>query len=72
MKLVEGKWYNLTDACGTWRVQYMGRQEEFECMVCGKGHRPHTFNHWHSDDLEDYETFAYGTEHLPKIEAVED
>ena len=47
--------------------KYVGRQPGFECMVCGKGHSAHCFNIYHSDDDMDYETWAYGTEHLPEI-----
>ena len=57
----------------TFISQYMGREEHFECMVCGKGNNAYCFNVF--DTLEEYnncsyETFSFGKEHLPKLEEI--
>ena len=66
IKLIENHWYRFTEqAGGTYVGQYTGRDQGFECCVCGKGCKAHTFNIWNSDT--DYETWGYGRDHLPKI-----
>ena len=64
-KMKAGNWYKFNDRGSEYIGQYIGRQEPFECGVCGKGHKAHTFNIWY--DAHNYETFGYGTEHMPKI-----
>lgn len=65
MKLIVGNWYEMTCQDGEKIVgQYMGRQNYFECNVCGKGHRTHTFNVYYSEN--DYETYAFSDSHLPQ------
>lgn len=60
-------------------VEYIGRQEGFECSVCGKGCNAYTFNILHGDTLDealknyvagDYETIGFGREHLDHIKEV--
>lgn len=46
--------------------QYIGTEDEFECCVCGKGHKAHCFNIWY-DPEGGYETWGFGSKHLPKI-----
>ena len=46
-------------------VQYIGREDHFECMVCNKGNKAYCFNRYY--DVDQYETWSYGKEHLPKI-----
>ena len=58
---------------------YMGREEGYSCMICGKGNNAHGFNvyqgrleHPTKAEVQErinegYETFFYGTEHLPNI-----
>jgi hypothetical protein len=59
-------------------AQYIGRQEGFECCVCGKGCNAFTFNIMHSDDIDnvdpyDYETWGYGPTHIDEaVELVEE
>ena len=61
-------WYRFEYDGDTYIGQYMGREQNFECMVCGKGNNAYCFNIWHSDKDYDYETFSFGKEHLPKLE----
>lgn len=62
-----GNWYKFREADGCEHIgQYIGRQQEFECCVCGKGHKAYTFNIWYNKD-GGYETWGYGKEHLPEI-----
>lgn len=59
---------------------YEGREEGYECSVCGKGSRAHGFNIYQgrkesptAEEVRDYisdvgyETWFYGTEHLPEL-----
>ena len=64
-KLVEGNWYRFGFDNGEYIGQYTGRDQGFECCVCGKGCKAHTFNIWYSK--EDYETWGFGRDHLPVI-----
>ena len=67
IRLVAGNWYRFQEQDGTQHVgQYYGREEGFECCVCGKGHNAYAFNIWY-DENGGYETWAYGREHLPAI-----
>ena len=66
IRLIIGHWYKFDDRGEIHIGQYIGRQEGFECVVCGKGSNAYTFNIWHSKD-GDYETWGYGKEHMPKI-----
>ena len=64
-----GHWYKFKDTYGDGSQhigQYMGNTQEFECCICGKGHKAHEFNIWY-DPEGGYETWAYGREHLPKL-----
>lgn len=60
-------------------VEYMGRQEGFECSVCEKGCNAYTFNILHGSNLQealsnydkgDYETIGFGKEHLNYIKPI--
>lgn len=60
-------------------VEYMGRQEGFECSICQKGNNAYTFNILHGKTKEDavenykigdYETIGFGAEHLNHIKEV--
>ena len=67
IRLISGNWYRFREADGSEHVgQYYGREYGFECCVCGKGHNAFAFNIWH-DKAGDYETWAFGKEHLPEI-----
>lgn len=59
---------------------YMGREEGYPCMICGKGNNAHGFNVYqgHAEnptkaeveayiDSKGYETYFYGSEHLPEL-----
>lgn len=59
-----GNWYKFKDRGEVHIGQYIGRESGFECCVCGKGCRAHTFNIWYGND---YETWGYGDNHLPEI-----
>lgn len=61
---------------------YMGREEGYPCMICGKGNNAHGFNVYQGNEEnptadevqnyisnEGYETWFYGTEHLPELVA---
>ena len=60
-------WYIVEDCLFNEKmiVQYYGREEGFECLVCGKGNNAYCFNRYY--DQDQYETFSYGKEHMPKI-----
>lgn len=54
-------------------AEYMGRQNGFECCVCGKGCNAFTFNILHGDNYReavenykklDYETWGFGRDHI--------
>ena len=67
IRLVSGNWYRIKDHTGAEHIaQYYGREEGFECCVCGYGRQCYAFNFWHNKD-GDYETLAFGKEHLPTI-----
>ena len=65
-KLIAGHWYKFNDRGEIHIGQYVGRQQGFECVVCGKGGSAYTFNLWYSEN-GDYETWGYGKEHMPEI-----
>ena len=66
MKLTLNNWYRFKESGGNeYTAQYTGRDQGFECCVCGKGCKAHTFNIWHSEF--DYETWGFGRDHLPVI-----
>lgn len=61
------EWYVIKDCLDNEMhiAQYLGRTQEFECCVCGKGHNAFGFNVYYDED--GYETWCYGKEHLPQI-----
>lgn len=65
IKLVAGNWYKFNDRGNEYIGQYIGNDDEFECCVCGKGHKAHIFNVYYSEN--DYESWGYGASHLPKL-----
>jgi hypothetical protein len=68
-RLKTGNWYRFNDRGETHIGQYTGRQLGFECCVCGKGCKAHTFNIWYDNGRRvDYETWGYGDAHMPSIE----
>lgn len=60
----QNHWYKFNDRGELHIGQYTGTEGGFECCVCGKGCKAHTFNVWYGDN---YETWGYGKEHLPEI-----
>ena len=46
-------------------VQYYGREEGFECMVCNHGRNAYCVNRYYAPDQ--YETWCWGKEHMPRI-----
>ena len=64
-QLVGNRWYRFNDRGSIYTGQYTGTDQGFECCVCGKGCKAHTFNIWHSST--DYETWGFGKNHLPVI-----
>lgn len=66
-KLVADKFYLIKDGNTTTKAKYIGRQKGFGCCVCGKGCYAHCFNIYYGDGEMDYETWGYGSEHLPEI-----
>lgn len=60
-----GNWYKFKDRGTTYTGQYTGREGGFECCVCGKGCKAHTFNIFYSAD--GYETWGFGSNHMPEI-----
>ena len=66
IKLIENHWYKfISQEVGSHIGQYTGRNQGFECCVCGKGCKAHTFNIWY--DKIGWETWGFGDKHLPKI-----
>ena len=70
-KLIIGKRYRLNDRGDIAIGEYIGTEGGFECCVCGKGCKAHCFNIYHDSEGYDYETWGYGNNHLPKIEAID-
>ena len=67
MRMKVLNWYLVEDQrLGKMLVQYYGREEGFECDICGHGNNAYCFNRYY-DDNGGYETFCYGKEHLPRI-----
>lgn len=69
----KGKIYKFNYKGLELKGEYMGREEHFECLVCGKGCNAYCFNVFNT--LEEYangmyETFSFGKEHLPKLEEI--
>lgn len=59
---------------GEYLVQYVGRQNGFECCVCGRGENCYTFNIFES--VESYragqwETWGFGRSHLNHVTLLE-
>lgn len=65
IKLKTNHYYKFTDGEFNYIGQYIGTQSGFECCVCHKGCKAHTFNVWY--DKFGYETFGFGPKHLPDI-----
>lgn len=61
------EWYIIKDSLDNKMhiAQYYGREEDFECCVCEKGHNAFAFNIYYNED--EYQTWCYGKEHMPKI-----
>lgn len=78
MRLRLGRVYKIKDAQGFEGYGvYMGRQQYFECCICGCGNNAKTFNILQGETIEEglankdkgmYETFGYGNEHFPEVE----
>ena len=68
-KMKVGNFYKVVDCKGFEFIgEYMGREEEFECSICGKGTNAKCFNIYYGDNCQsDYETIGYGNEHFPTI-----
>ena len=66
IKLIENHWYRFAEQNGQTHIgQYTGRDQGFECCVCRKGCKAHTFNIWYNES--GWETWGFGRDHLPKI-----
>lgn len=64
MKMTIGNWYRFNHDGSEYIGQYTGTDQDFECCVCGKGHKAKTFNVWYGND---YETWGFGDRHMPQI-----
>lgn len=64
----------IIDHTGAERLaEYIGRQEDFECCICGNGSNCYTFNLFDSEEdykNGNYETIGYGREHVNVIKLV--
>ena len=70
----KGKFYEFEFKGYKLKGQFMGREKNFECLVCGKGCNAYCFNVFNTkEELEQniYETFSFGKEHLPKLKEIE-
>lgn len=65
-KLINNHWYKFKTEGYEHVGQYIGREQGFECCVCNKGCKAHTFNIWY-DPAGGWETWGFGTNHLPEI-----
>lgn len=65
IKLVENHWYRFSSELGTHIGQYTGNDQGFECCICNKGCKAHTFNIWYNEN--GWETWGFGRKHLPQI-----
>lgn len=66
----KGKYYVFEFRGHIYKAQYMGREKNYQCLVCGKGENAHCFNVFNTVEEYNngqYETFSFGTEHLPKV-----
>ena len=61
-----GHFYKFKDQEGTHIGQYVGNEDGFECVVCGKGCKARCFNIWY-DKEGGYETCGFGPNHMPRI-----
>jgi hypothetical protein len=68
MKMKVGNWYKFKEQgeTKTHIGQYVGKEDGFECCVCGKGCKARCFNVWY-DEEGGYETWGYGAEHMPDV-----
>ena len=64
-KMRVGNWYKFNDRGSEYIGQYTGTDNDFECCVCGKGHKAKVFNVWYSKD--GYESWGFGDRHMPQI-----
>lgn len=64
-KMKTNHWYKFNQDGNEYIGQYTGTEQGFECCVCGKGCKAHTFNIWYCKD--NYETWGFGPNHMPKI-----
>ena len=68
MRLKMGNWYRFNHNGTEYIGQYTGTDNQFECCVCGKGHKAKCFNIWYkSGEHVDYETWGFGDKHLPTL-----
>ncbi|WP_145142207.1 hypothetical protein [Paenibacillus sp. Y412MC10] len=54
-------------------AEFMGRQDGFECVICGKGSTCYTFNLFESVEKYrdgEYETYGFGRNHLNHVELI--
>ena len=60
-------WYIIQDCLDNKAhiAQYYGREQGFECMICEHGRNAYCFNIYYDEDQ--YQTWNYGKEHMPKI-----
>ena len=65
ISLIPEHWYKFNDRGEEYIGQYLGTDTDFECCVCGKGHKGHTFNVFY--DENGYESWGYGNAHMPTI-----
>ncbi|MNW42243.1 hypothetical protein D3C74_293960 [compost metagenome] len=55
--------------------EYMGRQDGFECVVCGKGEKCFTFNLFDNEAeyaKGNYETLGFGRNHLNYVKLIQE
>ena len=65
-ELIVGHFYKFNDRGEIHVGQYAGKDQGFECVVCGLGHKAATFNLWY-DNSGGYETWGFGKSHMPEI-----
>ena len=70
----KGSYYKFNFKGYDFIAEYMGREKNYECMLCYKGCNAYCFNAFNT--LKEYkngkyETLSFGKEHLPELTEID-